>query len=107
VVQKTAGWFIIAFGALLVMLALVAYISSESQISVIMGSGSGLLLILSGLAVLAKNRVGGYVALILIAALTVIFSYRFSMSGKALPAVMAVLSGAMFLIVSLPMARWK
>ncbi len=96
----------LVYGLLLVALGYVGY-THGSKVSLYMGSGLGGLLILCSLVMFWGKRWGGWTALVLTAILTAVFSYRYSVVGKTIPALLAVLSGAMLLILLLRLPKWK
>lgn len=78
-----------------------------SKASLMMGGGFGVLLILCSLAMFAKNKLGAYIAAILTLFLTGTFAYRYTITEKPVPAILAVLSGGMLLFLLAQIAKWK
>ena len=105
--SKSTAWAIVFYGAALIVLGIAAYQSSQSKISLIMGCSSGVLLLVSGGFVFRHKKAGAYVALGITALLTVLFSYRYLMTDKVIPAFLAVLSGAMLLFLLARTARFR
>lgn len=105
--SKSTAWAIVLYGAALIFLGIAGYQASQSKISLIMGCASGLVLLLSGGLVFRHKKAGAYVALGVTALLTVVFSYRYLMTDKVIPAFLAVLSGAMLLFLLARTARFR
>ncbi len=105
--NRSTAWAILVYGALLIVLGILGYQTGHSKVSLIMGSSFGLLLLASGAAVFAHKKFGVYSALGCTALLTVTFSYRYLVSEKAIPAFLAVLSGAMLLFLLARTAKFR
>ena len=75
--------------------------------SLVIGSIFGSLLIISSLLIHYKKAIGSYLALILTTILTATFAYRYTITGKTFPAVLAVFSAAMLLFLLARYAKWK
>jgi uncharacterized membrane protein (UPF0136 family) len=105
--KKTTSWAVMIYGLLLIVLGILGYTSAQSKLSLFMGSGSGLVLALCALAMFSHKKWGAYLALIVTTLLTGLFAIRYSLTGKSLPAILAVLSGAMLLYLLAQSAHWK
>ena len=105
--NKSTCWSVLIYGLILFGLGLWAYLQAESRISLYMGTGSGALLIISAILMFAKNNSGAYGAIFLTAALTIMFAIRYSITNKPIPAILAVLSGAMLLFLLAQSVKWK
>jgi uncharacterized membrane protein (UPF0136 family) len=105
--NKTNIILVSIYGLTILVLGYVGYQQSGSMASLIAGLVFGGLLVLSALAMMAGKNIGAYVALLATVALTGVFSYRYAMTGKELPAILAVLSGAMLLCFLVRFARWN
>lgn len=88
-------------------IGLLGYIRTGSQVSLMSGLGFGFLLIVCSLAMFAKNKLGLYVALILTLFLTATFAYRYTVTDKTIPAILAVVSGFMLLFLFVQSTKWK
>jgi uncharacterized membrane protein (UPF0136 family) len=55
----------------------------------------------------AGKRWSAYTALGITIALTGLFAYRYSLTGKAIPAILAVISGGMLLFLLAQSTSWK
>ncbi len=97
-------WVIFLYGLIVLILGYVGYAKGGSLISFYMGAGFGTLLMLS--AGLAKRRWSVYVALALTCALSVTLALRTAATHKELPAILAVLSGAMLVFLLIRVVRW-
>lgn len=106
-IKKTTSWTVCIYGILLIGLGLLAYQKSESRISLYMGLAFGFLLILCALLMFAKNRFGGYAAVLITLLLTGTFAYRYTVVQKPVPAILAVLSGGVLLFLLFHMVRRK
>lgn len=94
------------YGVILIALGYMGY-QQGSQISLYSGVGFGSLLLISAWLMFSHYKVGSYMALIITILLTAIFAIRYSTTGKGLPAVLAVISGAMLLFLLAKTAKWK
>lgn len=105
--KKSTSWSVLIYGLILVGLGFYGYIQSASKVSLYAGAGFGGLLILSSIAMFANQKWGGLIALALTLSLTAIFAYRYSITTKAIPAILAVLSGFMLLFLLSQATSWK
>lgn len=100
-------WSVFFYGIILVTLGLIGYIIAGSIPSVVMGSGLGCLLMICSLLMFLEKRIGLYIATFLTLILSSFFAYRYTMTkGDLMSALLAVLSGAMLIILLLHCARW-
>jgi uncharacterized membrane protein (UPF0136 family) len=107
VLKKSTSWSVLIYGALLICLGYWGFHQSQSKVSLFMGLGSGVLLILSSLAMFAHKKWGCYTALGLTLMMTITFALRYSTTAKMIPAVLSVLSGGMLLFLLALTAKWK
>jgi uncharacterized membrane protein (UPF0136 family) len=105
--KKTTAWAVLVYGLIIIGLGYMGYYQSGSMISLYVGGGFGVLLVLSSILMYFKMRFGSYAALILTLGLTATFAIRYSMTGKGLPATLAVLSGGMLLYLLARTVHWK
>lgn len=70
-----------------------------SQVSLFMGMGFGSLLFLSSIAMFAKKKWGGYMALALNIILLCVFALRFYKTHSATPAILGAIS--LFVLITL------
>jgi len=105
--KKSTCWAILIYGILIAVLGYMGYHQGGSKVSFYTGGGIGTLLVISSLLMFARIHFAAYAALFLTLALTATFAIRYSLSGKTIPAVLAVLSGGMLLFLLAQSARWK
>jgi len=104
---KTPTWFILIFGIVIIVLGYIGYRDSGSAASLWAGLILGGLLVLSGLGMMAGQKAGAYVALGATILLTGVFAYRYAVTGKGMPALLAVLSAGMLLFLLSRYGKWK
>ena len=97
----------LGYGILLIALGLYGFLKARSIPSLVSGVGFGVLLSISAWGMFKKRQAGAYAAVLLTAALTVVFVYRYLQTEKTLPATLAILSGAMLLFQIVQVVRWK
>lgn len=95
------------YGLLMTGLGYLGYHQSGSMISFYCGVGFGGVLVLSSILMFNNIQWGSYVALTLTVALTALFSIRYSLTNKGLPATLAVFSAAMLLFLLAQTTKWK
>lgn len=105
--KKSTTWSVLIYGLLLIGLGYYGYYMTGSTMSFYSGSGFGVVLVLSSFLMFASIRWGSYIALTVTVILTALFSIRYSMTGKGLPATLAVLSAAMLLFLLAQTTKWK
>jgi uncharacterized membrane protein (UPF0136 family) len=105
--KKSTSWCVLIYGLILIGLGYWGYHKGGSITSFYAGGGFGALLVLSSLFMFAQKRFGAYSALTLTLLLTGLFGIRYSITHKNVPAILAVLSGAMLLFLMAQTARWK
>ena len=88
-------------------MGIVGYAVVGSIPSIVMGASFGVLLMISSLLMFLKNRFGTLLATLLTLFLTGFFAIRYSMTQSLMPALLAVLSGAVLIILLLQYVRWK
>ena len=81
------------------ILGYVGYLEAASKASLWSGLAFGSLLVLSALGMFAGHKVGSYVALGATVLLTAVFAYRYAITRKGLPAILAVLGAGMLLFL--------
>jgi uncharacterized membrane protein (UPF0136 family) len=106
-IHKLVAWTVLIYGVLLMGFGYLGYAHSGSLVSLYMGLGSGILLILCALAIFARNGLGVYLSIILSLFLTAIFTYRYTVTQKTNPALLAVISGAMLLFLLATASKLK
>lgn len=97
--KKTTGWPVLVYGLLLILLGFLGYQKTGSVISLYVGAGMGLGVVIGSMGILWKKSWGGYLALILTLLLTIVFAFRYTATGKEFPAVLSVISGGMLLFL--------
>lgn len=105
--KKTTTWAVLIYGSLLIGLGYLGYHSSGSMPSLYAGVGFGTLLVLCSLLMFRGVRWSSYIALTATVLLTALFSIRYSITGKGLPAFLAVLSAGMLLFLLAQTTKWK
>lgn len=105
--KKTTTWVVLIYGILLITLGYIGYSSAGSLTSLYSGGSFGALLVISALLMFRGIRWSSYVALTLSTLLTLLFSVRYSITGKTIPAILAVLSGAVLLFLLAQTTKWK
>lgn len=106
-INKTTCWAVFAYGLAIVVLGILGYLLKESLVSLIAGVGFGILLLISSWLMFSHNRAGIYAATTFTFLLTITFSVRYTISQNSVPAILAVLSGAMLLFLLAKLAKWK
>ena len=97
--EKKTGWPVLIYGALLIALGIVGYQKSGSAISLYVGVGMGLGVLISAIGLLKKKGWGSYAALLFTLFLTITFAFRYTATGKTFPGVFSVISGGMLLFL--------
>lgn len=97
--MKKISWPVLIYAILLMGLGYLGYQEAGSKMSLYSGVGSGAVLLICSRLMYAGNRTGAYIALMVTALLTAVFSVRYSNTGKELPAVLAVLSAGMLIFL--------
>lgn len=105
--KRSNGWVVLIYGILILILGVLGYERSDSLMSLYVGGGLGLLLILSAILMFFKFAFGNYTALFLTLVLTGTFAIRYSLTHKGIPAILAVLSGAMLLFLLARAVPWR
>jgi uncharacterized membrane protein (UPF0136 family) len=105
--KKTTTWAVLIYGLILIGLGYLGYARTGSHISLYSGGGFGVLLVICSFFMFSGKKWGSYAALSITVALTVIFSLRYSISGKAIPAILSVLSAFMLLFLLAQTTKWK
>lgn len=106
-IKKSTSWTVLIYGLFITILGYLGYSLTGSTMSLYMGSGLGLLLILSSILMFYQIRFGSYAALFLTFTLLATFATRYSLTGKWLPATLAVFSGLMLLFLLSRTIHWK
>jgi uncharacterized membrane protein (UPF0136 family) len=89
----------IAYGILTLVGGIVGYLKSQSQVSLISGIVTGLLLLLSAFLQLQGNPGGLLLARIVTLILIAVFAVRFAKTRKVMPAGIMIIAGAIVLIL--------
>ena len=105
--KKSTSWTVLIYGILIGAFGYWGYHQTESLMSLYSGVGFGALLVLSALFMFCNLRWASYLALILTTLLTILFSVRYSMTGKSVPAGFAVFSAGMLLFLLARTTKWK
>lgn len=100
------NWIIFFYGILLILLGFVGY-AQGSKVSLYSGGSFGVLLVVSAILLFRGIQWSSYLALALTSALTLIFSVRYSVTGKNLPGILAALSGAMLIYLLAQTVKWR
>ncbi len=105
--KKSTAWSVLIYGIVLICLGFYGYYDKGSLVSLYMGAGLGVLLIVSATLIYFHFRWGAYMALALTLLLTATFAYRYSATTAAIPAVLSVISGGMLLFLLAQAGTWK
>jgi len=105
--KKSTAWTVLIYGLVIMGLGYTGYTQGKSMMSLYMGGGFGILLAISAVFMFMRKRFASYAALILTLGLTATFATRYSMTGKGLPAILAVVSGGMLLYLLARTIHWK
>ncbi len=105
--KKATAWSVLIYGLIITGLGYMGYQQGGSMISLYVGGGFGILLVISSILMYFKMRTGSYAALVLTLGLTATFAIRYSITGKGMPAILAVLSGGMLLYLLARTIHWK
>lgn len=105
--KKSTSWAVLIYGLLIIGLGYLGYEQAGSLPSLYAGVGFGSLLVLGSFLMFNGVRWGSYLALTTTVALTAVFSIRYSIVGKGVPAVLAVLSAGMLLFLLAQTTKWK
>ena len=89
------------------LLGYIGYREAASMASLYSGLIFGGLLVASGIGMLAGQKIGAYTALVTTILLTGVFSYRYAVTEKDLPAILAILSAGMLLFLLLRFRKKK
>lgn len=95
--KKPTGWPVLVYGVLLIVLGFLGYQKTGSAISLYMGVGMGVGVLIGSIGILSAKSWGGYLSLILTLLLTITFAFRYTATGKVFPAILSVISGGMLL----------
>ncbi|AFY70489.1 protein of unknown function UPF0136 [Thalassoporum mexicanum PCC 7367] len=82
-----------AYGALAIVGGIIGYTKSQSKISLISGSISGILLIVAGVVQLGGQPWGQYLAIGIVGLLIITFIARLIKTGKFMPAGLMIIGG--------------
>lgn len=104
---RTTAWFILIYGVIIATLGYIGYRDAASLASLWAGGGFGGLLVISSLVMFTGRKIGAYISLGATAVLTAVFTYRYVVTGKGLPATLAILSAAMLLFLLVRFGNWK
>lgn len=96
-IKKSTSWVVLIYGLLIFGAGYYGYSQTGSQISLISASAFGLLLLISSLLMFRSIRAGSKLAMITSALLALLFSIRYSLTGKEWLAIPALLSAILFL----------
>jgi uncharacterized membrane protein (UPF0136 family) len=91
----------IAYGILAIIGGIIGYTKAQSQTSLISGSISGLLLIVSGVMQLQGQPWGLGLATVVTAALIIVFAVRLAKTRKFMPAGLMAIAGIVALVAML------
>jgi uncharacterized membrane protein (UPF0136 family) len=91
----------IAYGILALVGGIIGYVQAKSNVSLISGSISGIVLIAAGILQLQGVAWGNVLATVVTAVLVVVFVARFIKTRKVMPAALMVIAGAIALVIEL------
>jgi uncharacterized membrane protein (UPF0136 family) len=97
--KKSTCCSVLIYAFLLITLAVYGYAKTQSAVSLYSGGGFGIVLFLSSLAMFANQKWGAVIAIVSSIILTAVFTYRYSVTLKATPAIMSILSAGLLLFL--------
>lgn len=100
-------WSVLIYGILLIALGIAGYLEAGSIYSFVAGATAGVLLVICSALMFMNKRIGLLFATLVTLLMTGCFAYRYSVTHGLLPALLAVLSGAMLIMLFLHYAHWK
>jgi uncharacterized membrane protein (UPF0136 family) len=86
---------VIAYGMLTLLGGIIGFVKAGSLLSLVTGTFSGMLLILSAVAMLKNYTLGSLFAILLSASIGIFFCYRFALTQSMMPAGLMVLLSAL------------
>ena len=95
---------VLLYGIAMMILGVIGYMQGSAA-SLYAGTGTGLLIVISSLFVHKKG--GAYATLILVIALTTLFTIRYAATSKSLPGILALLSAAMLIYLLVQIGKWR
>jgi uncharacterized membrane protein (UPF0136 family) len=104
--KKPTSFSVLIYGLLLIALGWLGYTQGHSKMSLYAGGSMGAFIALSGLLMLKNVRAGGYAAIGLTLLMTGLFAFRYSVTGKTMPAILSVISGGMLLYLLASSVKW-
>lgn len=105
--KKPVIWSVFTYGLLIIFLGYFGYYQSQSTASLYSSLVLGGALLTSSFFMWKGKLIGGYLALFLSLLLTAVFAYRFSVSGKMMPAFLSVISAGMLILLLARLLKWK
>ena len=105
--KTVTKWAVFFYALIIIALGLIGYFQAGSVASAVSGGSFGILLLISTLFMFMNKKGGFYASLLLTALLAGVFAYRYTISNGSLPALMAVLSGAMLIYLLAQIGHWK
>lgn len=106
-VKKSTQIAVLTYGLLLIVLGILGYVKAGSAMSLYAGSGSGVILVFCAVLMHYKISFGSYASVFFTLLLTGMFAYRYTVTSKTLPALLAVLSGGMLLYLLAALTKWR
>lgn len=100
------NWLTLIYGAALVILGFIGY-ANGSKVSLYSGGSFGLLLVVSAIMMFKNVKWGSYLAIAITAALTIVFTIRYCVTGKNLPVILAAISVTLLFILLAQSVKWK
>ncbi len=100
--MKAAAWVTLIYGLIVIAGGIMGYLKAHSTASVVVGSISGFLLLVSALGMMGRMVAPAYLALLITLALDAFFTYRWLFSFKFMPSgLMSVISTLVLLVLAL------
>lgn len=99
--MKISGYFVLAYGLVVLMGGVIGYLIAESVASAIMGSIFGAILVTGGMGMTKKSVTAYFTSVIATAALLLFFSYRYYITQKMMPSGMMSLLSLVVLVTIL------
>ena len=93
------------YGAFILIGGIIGYVQAKSQISLIMGMVSGLILLAAGYLAGTGKEIGVYIGLAMAALLSVMFILRYVKTKKVMPSLMMAIVSDLALVL-LILNKW-
>lgn len=100
-------WIVFLYGAVLCLSGFMGYWKGNSLVSLVLGGGFGLLLVVCAFLLRQGKRSAAKGALLLTSLLTALFLILYFSKGRPTSGILALLSAAVLFFLVTRFARWK